>query len=322
MSSFALRGTMTGHNGWVTSIAVPSKFNDVVISSSRDKSIIIWKVTNEAEKYAIARKRLVGHGHYVQEITVTDDGNYVLSGSWDGTLRLWNLNSGKSTRFVGHSKDVLSVDIYQSEANTKIVSASRDKTIKLWNTYGRCITTFAGPNAHKEWVSCVRFTPPSDRAQDDLIVSAGWDKTVKVWNSNQGRLHANLMGHTGYLQAVTISPDSSLCASGGKDGNAILWDLKECKDLVTMNANDVINALVFSPTRYWLCAATASSIIIWDLETRVEMTRIKLPQPEEVNEKSKAMPVQCISLAWNASGSILYAGYTDNVIRAYAVSSQ
>lgn len=321
MSSFALRGTLTGHNGWVTAIAVPSKTTDVVISSSRDKSIIIWKVTSEQDNYGVAKKRLLGHGHYVQDVTVTDDGRYILSGSWDGTLRLWDVQRGKSTRFVGHSKDVLSVAF--SEDNKKILSGSRDKTIKLWNTIGKCVVTFS-QSGHKEWVSCVRFTPATQRPNQELIVSAGWDKVVKVWNLNTFNLHADLLGHTGYLNSVTISPDSSLCASGGKDGNAILWDLNECKDLVTMVAGDVIHALVFSPTRYWLCAATASSIIIWDLESRVEMTRIKLPtvQTEEAAEKSKAMPIQCISLAWNANGSVLYAGYTDNVIRAYAVSSQ
>jgi guanine nucleotide-binding protein subunit beta-2-like 1 protein len=59
------------------------------------------------------------------------------SGSWDGTLRLWEINSGRTTRrFVGHDKDVLSVAF--SADNRQIVSGSRDKTIKLWNTLGEC----------------------------------------------------------------------------------------------------------------------------------------------------------------------------------------
>merc|ERR1719218_590168 len=75
-----------------------------------------------------------------------------LSGSWDGTLRLWEINSGKTTRrFVGHSKDVLSVAF--SVDNRQIVSGSHDKSIKLWNTLGECKYTIGSEDGHSEWVS-------------------------------------------------------------------------------------------------------------------------------------------------------------------------
>ena len=43
----------------------------------------------------------------------------------------------------------------------------------------------------------------------------------------------------------------------------MLWDLNEGKHLYTLNGGEVINALVFSPNRYWLCAATGQSVKIW-----------------------------------------------------------
>ena len=49
-----------------------------------------------------------------------------------------------------------------------------------------------------------------------IIVSGGWDKLVKVWNLTNCKLKNNLVGHTGYVNTVTVSPDGSLCASGGK----------------------------------------------------------------------------------------------------------
>jgi guanine nucleotide-binding protein subunit beta-2-like 1 protein len=49
-----------------------------------------------------------------------------------------------------------------------------------------------------------------------IIVSAGWDKVVKVFNLTNCKLKNNLHGHTGYINTVTVSPDGSLCASGGK----------------------------------------------------------------------------------------------------------
>jgi len=108
-----------------------------------------------------------------------------------------------------------------------------------------------------------------------IFVSAGCDKTVKVWSLTNFKLRADLVGHTGYLNTVTVSPDGSLCASGGKDGTAMLWDLNEGKRLYSLESGSIIHALVFSPNRYWLCAATSKSIVIWDLESKVSRGAVR-----------------------------------------------
>jgi len=284
----------------------------MLLSASRDKSLILWTLTREDEKFGVAKRRLKGHSHYVQDVAISSDGQFALSGSWDGTLRLWDLNTGTTTRnFYGHTKDVLSVAF--SADNRQIVSGSRDRSINLWNTLGQCKFTITD-EGHKEWVSCVRFSP---NLATPLIVSAGWDKMVKVWNLTHCKLRTNLIGHTGYVNTVTVSPDGSLCASGGKDGTAMLWDLNEGRHLSSLDAGDIIHALVFSPIRYWLCAATASAIKIWDLESKVCVDELK----PDIKQSKKAVPIQCISLAWSADGTTLFAGYTDNIIRVWGVQS-
>jgi guanine nucleotide-binding protein subunit beta-2-like 1 protein len=234
------------------------------------------------------------------------------SGSWDGTLRLWEINTGRTTRrFVGHDKDVLSVAF--SADNRQIVSGSRDKTIKLWNTLGECKYTIT-EDCHSEWVSCVRFSPSPNAP---VIVSAGWDRLVKVWSLVNCKLRTNLVGHSGYLNTVTVSPDGSLCASGGKDGTAMLWDLNEGKRLYSLEAGDTIHSLVFSPNRYWLCAATTQGIKIWDLESKVVVDDLR---PEFPIGGAKASVPFCTCLCWSSNGSILYSGYTDGMIRAWHVA--
>jgi guanine nucleotide-binding protein subunit beta-2-like 1 protein len=307
-----LKGTLQGHGNWVTALATSMEVPDMLLSASRDKSLIVWTLTRDDEKFGVAKRRLKGHSHYVQDVAISSDGQFALSGSWDGTLRLWDLNTGVTTRnFYGHTKDVLSVAF--SADNRQIVSGSRDKSINLWNTLGQCkfVITEEG---HKEWVSCVRFSP---NLATPLIVSAGWDKMVKVWNLTHCKLRTNLIGHTGYVNTVTVSPDGSLCASGGKDGTAMLWDLNEGRHLSSLDAGDIIHALVFSPIRYWLCAATASAIKIWDLESKVCVDELKV----EAKQSKKAVPIQCISLAWSADGTTLFAGYTDSIIRVWGVTS-
>merc|ERR1712083_742936 len=112
---------------------------------------------------------------------------------------------------------------------------------------------------------------------------------------NHCSLRTNLLGHKGYVNTVTVSPDGSLCASGGKDGIAMLWDLNEGKHLYSLDASDIIYSLVFSPNRYWLCAATQSCIKIWDLESKSVVEDLK---PEFHGVGKKSMEPACISLCW------------------------
>jgi len=312
-----LVGELKGHGGWVTALTTSPEAHDTLLSASRDKSLLVWKLNHNAtqkEEYGKAHKRLTGHSHYVQDVAISVDGQFALSGSWDATLRLWELNSGKTKRtFVGHSRDVLSVAF--SSDNRQIVSGSRDRGIFLWNTVGQ-LKFKIHDDGHQDWVSCVRFSP---NLNTPIIVSAGWDKQVKVWNLNQCKLRTTLSGHQGYVNTVTVSPDGSLCASGGKDGTAMLWDLNEGRHLSSLEAGDIIHALVFSPIRYWLCAATASTIKIWDLESKVCVDELILESNR--SKTSKAVATQCISLAWSADGTVLFAGYTDNMIRAWRVIS-
>ena len=99
----------------------------------------------------------------------------------------------------------------------------------------------------------------------------------------------------------------------------MLWDLNESKHLYSLQAGDEIHALVFSPNRYWLCAATASSIIIFDLEKKSKVDELK-PEYLEVGKKSREP--ECVSLAWSADGQTLFAGYTDNRIRCWGVMAR
>lgn len=167
-----LRGTLEGHNGWVTSLATCQSSPDLLLSGSRDKTLIVWELTKDEAKYGIAKKALKGHSHIVQDCALTPDGAYALSGSWDNTMRLWDMTTGKTAqRFVGHTGDVMSVSI--SESVRFFVSASRDKTVKVWNVIGECVETLKG---HNDWVSSVKCSP----SDTSIAISASWDKSIKV----------------------------------------------------------------------------------------------------------------------------------------------
>ncbi|KAM0684450.1 cross-pathway control WD-repeat protein cpc2 [Mitosporidium daphniae] len=312
-ANISLCGTLKGHTDSVTAIACPTRPDaNYVVSASRDKTVMIWNLTRNMENYGVPKKALKGHNHFIQDMTLSPDGEYALTASWDKTLRLWDLNVCATTStFVGHKHDVMTVSL--SPDNRQIVSGSRDKSIKVWNIKGECRYTI--DDAHSEWVSSVRFSP---NAANPLLVCCGWDKVVKVWDTTSMKLTANHLGHSGYINTSMISPDGSLCATGGKDGKVMLWDLNERQFLYSRDAGDEINALVFSPSRYWLTAATASGIMIWDLETKNLVAELTAEFP---SLGPKSIAPSCVSLAWSADGTTLYSGFTDGIIRVYQVNA-
>lgn len=90
--------------------------------------------------------------------------------------------------------------------------------------------------------------------------------------------------------------------------------LSSGKHLYTLDAGNTIEALTFSPNRYWLCAAAGPNIKIWDLESKVVVDTLST---DPVGSKGQQPNVT--SLAWSADGQTLFAGYTDHLIRVWQV---
>ncbi|KAJ3424864.1 receptor for activated protein kinase c rack1 [Anaeramoeba flamelloides] len=318
-NSLILKCVLEGHNGWVTSIATTPENPNMFVTSSRDKTLLVWNINEEQvsgyqEDYAFPVKSLHGHSHFVEDVTISSDGMFALSGSWDKTLRLWDLTTGKCTQqFIGHTGDVLSVTF--SAENRQILSSSRDKTVRLWNTLGKCKYVIEDKSSHNDWVSSVRFSP---LLKSTTFVSSSWDKTVKMWNLNGCKLEKNLYGHTEQVNCVEMSPDGSLCASGGKDGKAILWDLEKQAGLKVLDVGEEVNALSFSPNRFWLATASRNGIKIWQLQQDYLLAELN----DTFKVGKKGIKPRPISLAWSHDGNTLFVGYTDNKIRVWAVESE
>lgn len=308
--SMNYEGQLKGHRGWITSLACPQQGNSplLVVSTSRDGTAIAWRANpnyhSNEDVYALADHRLEGHTGFVSSVSLSDD-THAVTGSWDRSLRLWDLRTGQSaTKFVKHTKDVLAVAF--SPDSRQIVSGGRDNVIRVWNVQGTCVSELPG---HEDWVSSICFFPTVGTSK---ILSGSWDGTAKIWDlESRTCLHTLSKQHTNYVSTVTVSPDGSLCATGGKDGLACLWDVNSGEPLFQINAEASINQIAFSPNRFWMCVATDKNVDVYDLQTKSKIVEL-------VSEVSVKGP-ECTCVAWSADGNTLYTGYTDNMIRAWSV---
>lgn len=123
---------------------------------------------------------------------------------------------------------------------------------------------------------------------------------------------ADFIGHKNYINSAVLSPDGTICASGGKEGTIYIWSIENSSFQYTLPDTDEVFALAFAPTRYWIAAATTAGVKIYDLRTR-NLREVLVLEDYEGKEPTP------ISLVWSADGQILFAGYTDHAIRAWQV---
>jgi WD40 repeat protein len=200
-----------------------------------------------------------GHTNRVWAVTVLPDGQRALSGSLDGTVKLWDLATGAVLQtFAGHTHAVTAVTILAD--GQRAVSGSADCTLKLWDLgSGAVLQTFEG---HTQWVRAL--TVLSDQRR---VLSGSEDRTLRMWDIESGAVLRSFEGHTGAVRALAEIPDSRRVLSGGADRTLRLWNLESGELLATFDDHaDWINSVAVLPEGgRALSASDDGTVKLWDL---------------------------------------------------------
>jgi WD40 repeat protein len=239
---------------------------------------------------------LKGHSSWVNSVAYSPDGQTVASGSWDKTIKLWNVKTGNLLQTLkGHSSSVNSV-AYSPDGQT-LASGNGDKTIKLWNVKtGNLLQTLTG---HSSSVSSVAYSPDGQ-----TLASGSGDKTIKLWNVKTGNLLQTLTGHSSSVSSVAYSPDGQTLASGSGDKTIKLWDVKTGNLPQTLTGHSSsVWSVAYSPDGQTLASGNGDNTIkLWDIKTG------NLLQTLDGHSN------QVWSVAYSRDGRTLASGSWDNTI--------
>lgn len=170
-----------------------------------------FKLEKNWRKGIYSTKMFTGHTDGVTCLQFNH--KYLMSGSYDGTIKVWKVDTQECLRtLVGHTKGIRAL-AFDSQ---KLITGGLDSTIKVWNYHtGQCIATYQG---HSSAVVAVDFLKKT-------IVSGSADHTVKVWHVDS-RTCYTLRGHTDWVNSVKIHAPSNTAFSASDDLTIRMWDLE------------------------------------------------------------------------------------------------
>jgi WD40 repeat protein len=231
---------------------------------------------------------------------LSKDGNLLFSASQDKTVRVWDIQSGKTVRTIEGATSPITAAALSSDGNTivagswteiilsncatgkrirklegqlsnvravvfspdgKTLATASGNTVKFWDARsGGLVHTLTG---HSSQVNGLAFS-----GDGKILASASADKTIKLWDVAGSRRIRDLTGHISNVTALAFSPDGKSIASGSVDRTVRLWNVETGKARVFEGHTTLISAIAFAPDGKTIASGSYdNSIKVWDVDS-------------------------------------------------------
>ncbi|ACF15145.1 WD-40 repeat protein [Chloroherpeton thalassium ATCC 35110] len=288
---------------------------------------------------------LSGHTESVSSISFSRDGKYLASGSWDNTVKVWDVNTGKVLfDLKGHSAGVSAVAF--SPSSLMLASVSLDSTLRVWEIRKEAAnstnassssqlsnpsskTQFASSNAtnsltegvlkaypaysikaHPNWISAVAF---SNNGQ--FIATGGWDNQVKLWDAQTGKLVQTFKGHMSAILDLKFTNDGKTLISSSRDESIIFWNLRngEITYKITGHSGWITSIALNEKNTLLASGGSDETVSLWDIAS----------QPDSAIELRRfpGHKDYVRSIAFAPDGKILASGGDDRTLKFWNVET-
>ena len=310
-------GEVSGHDGAVISLAVSDRPNGsqvneaseptgevaIIYSASIDNTIRAWDAYDMAQLSVHHETKSA-----ISCLRVSALYDFVIAGNEDGSIRLWNTDSGSTMSLLGHSNTICCIDIARRGSSTVLLSSGYDGHVGVWDISTRKV---AMPRleqmvkAHELEVLCLQADPMmADKG--GTFITAGNDRQIHIWSMTTFKRLARLQGHRDAVTALAL--DGNVLLSGAEDGVVNLWDLHSYMALSSLQVHkSPIESLLLVPDNGLLITcSTDKTIRVWDYSVG-----------REVHVWYHSEEFRCIAL--NRSVSTILAGTEQGHIVSFSL---
>lgn len=199
----------------------------LVISAGQDTLIEARQPSTTAEQNADAM--MVGHSNQVCALDVSPKGDWLVSGGWDNTAKIWRTGRWEAeTDLPNHTATVWAVLAYDQDT---VVTGCADRAIRVFTITGKMLIAFDGHDVVRA------LTKVEGHQTGAQIAAATNDGVIRLWTLD-GKLKGELHGHESFIYSLAVLPSGEIVSSG-EDRSMRIWRGTECVQVITLPAISV-----------------------------------------------------------------------------------
>jgi WD40 repeat protein/serine/threonine protein kinase len=271
-----------------------------IAAAGDDGFVKIWNVGRLEESLTFQT-----HQQHIHRLAFSPDQLQLATGSWDETVKIWDVRNGRPIQTLNHGSRVFSI-AYSPDGRWLI--SGGDSVVKVWDTNTRQ-RLYSLPG-HSGDIQCLTFSPDGR-----ILAVSSASRCVNLVNTGTWETFARLNGHAAPAIGMAFSPDGTQLAVAcgqffmvGEEGEVRIWDVRTTQPIRALHGHTGgAFAVAFTPDGRRLASAgnEDATIKLWDVRTGLEALVLR------------GHTDSVWGLAFSPDGNRLYSAGGDQTVRVW-----